>query len=221
VRAIWGHAWEIFWGAGVIGLICTSLTLYYAPSRWLLGWVVAWVFLVAGYFVWRAYHVRLVPRFQVTEIIAQETDTENPDVFNLFVQIVTKCLTEAPVHGCQGHLLRVWHRDNDEDDWVLTSMNAPLFLGWDYYSINHLTLEPGIDRRLNICWWSTIRKNIIPSVDPLPSKFRTVFSRVGTFKFDVKIIAADCPSVDVSVTLKNDSCDWNKPVLELIQGKSN
>jgi hypothetical protein len=221
LRAIWDHAWEIFWGAGIIGLICTSVTLYYSPSRWLLGWVVAWVFLVAGYYVWRPYHVRLVPKFEVAEVIAQETDTENPNVFNLFVQIVTKCLTEAPVHGCRGHLQRVWHRDRDDGDWVLTSMNAPEFLGWDYYGIDPMTLEPGIDRRLNICSWSTAFRNIIPSVDPLPSKFRSVFGRAGTFKFDVKLTAADCPSVDVCVTVNIDGREWNKPALELIQGRSN
>jgi uncharacterized membrane protein YfcA len=57
--ALWNHAWEIWWGGGVIGVICTFFTIYYAPSRWLLGWVVAWLFLVAGYIVWRADHVRL------------------------------------------------------------------------------------------------------------------------------------------------------------------
>src|SRR5580693_7760001 len=71
--AVWGHAWEIWWGAGVIGLVCTGLTLYYAPSRWLLGWAVAWVFLVAGYYVWRTDHVRLVPKLAVRGTRLQDT----------------------------------------------------------------------------------------------------------------------------------------------------
>src|SRR5437763_932413 len=64
--SVWNHAWEIWWGAGVIGAICTVWTLYYAPSRWILGWVAAWVFLVAGYYAWRADHLRLVKKISIT-----------------------------------------------------------------------------------------------------------------------------------------------------------
>jgi hypothetical protein len=66
--AVKEHAWEIWWGAGVIGVICTAFTLYYVPSRWVLGWAVAWVFLVAGYYVWRADHIRLQQKIEVTRV---------------------------------------------------------------------------------------------------------------------------------------------------------
>ena len=47
------HAWEILWGAGWFGIAFTILTVYYSPSRRAWGWVVAWCFLVAGYYAWR------------------------------------------------------------------------------------------------------------------------------------------------------------------------
>jgi hypothetical protein len=37
-RAVWNHAWEIFWGAGVIGVAFTIYTLYFSPPWTLLGW---------------------------------------------------------------------------------------------------------------------------------------------------------------------------------------
>jgi hypothetical protein len=59
--AVWSHAWEVWWGAGVIGVICTIVTLYYIPSRWVIGWAFAWAFLVAGYYTWRTDHVNTHP----------------------------------------------------------------------------------------------------------------------------------------------------------------
>lgn len=40
-RAVWNHAWQIFWGAGAVGVILTAFTLYDSPSWKALGWVVA------------------------------------------------------------------------------------------------------------------------------------------------------------------------------------
>ncbi len=36
-------------------------------------------------------------------------------------------------------------------------------------------------------WWSSESQFIIPSVEPLPSKFRTIFSSGRIFKFDIRI----------------------------------
>jgi hypothetical protein len=175
----------------------------------------------AGYYVWRAYHLRLIPKFAVTELIVQPTKTEDPKSMNLFVQIIPECLTDAPVHECRGQLLRVCKRYTDSEEWVVTGMNAPLFLGWDYYSIAPFTLEPGIKRRLNVCWWNDRSMFIIPSVEPLPSKFKTVFNSTGTFKFDIRLTAKDCSPVDVFVTVNLDARIWDKPLVSLIQGSRN
>jgi hypothetical protein len=99
-------------------------------------------------------------------------------------------------------------------------MNAPLFLEWDYYGIDPQTLEHGIDRRLNVCHWSSANNFIVPAVKPLPSKFRSVFDSSDTFKFDIKVTAKDCPSVNVSVTVNIALRKWDEPVIELIQGAS-
>jgi hypothetical protein len=216
--AVKEHAWETVWGATVVGIPFTIYTLYFAPSRLFLAWFCVWIVLVAGYYIWRADHIRLIPKFAVTELIVQPTETEDPNSMNLYVQIIPECLTDAPVHECRGRLLRVCKRHSDSGEWVVTGMNAPLFLGWDYYGIIPFTLEPGIKRRLNICWWGDRSMFIVPAVDPIPSKFKAVFNSSGTFKFDIRLTAKDCSPVDVSVTVNIDERLWDRPVVSLIQG---
>lgn len=217
--AVKNHAWEIFWGAGLVGIICTLFTLYYSPSlRW-LGWIVAWLFLVAGYYVWRADHVRLIPKFSVTTLCPpNETDTEDGNVTNLFIQIIPECLTDSPVLGCRARLLQVSKKFEDDEDWRVTSMDSPLFLDWDYYGSGEFTLEPGIRQRVNVCWWSNRFRMIIPCVSPLPSKYRNVFNDFESFKFDIRITAKDCEPVDVSVLVSLRERPWNKPNISLVRG---
>lgn len=58
--AVKEHAWvETFCGAGVPGIAFTIYTIYYAPARAYIPWAVAWAIFVAGYYVWRADHIRL------------------------------------------------------------------------------------------------------------------------------------------------------------------
>jgi hypothetical protein len=217
--AVWNHAWEIFWGAGLIGVAFTIYTLYYSPPWALLGWAVALGFLVAGYAAWRSDHVRLIPKFSVMTLCPpNETDTNVPSVTNLFVQIIPECLTDAPVHGCRARLLQVSKRFEESENWRVTSMDSPLFLDWDYYGSREFTLESGIRQRLNVCRWSNQLRMIIPCVDPLPSKFRNIFNDFETFKFDIRFTATDCEPVDVSVFVSLRNRQWNNPQISLIQG---
>jgi hypothetical protein len=66
--AVKEHAWETFWGAGVVGIAFTIYTIYYAPARTYIPWAVVWAILVAGYYVWRADHVRLQQKIEVTRV---------------------------------------------------------------------------------------------------------------------------------------------------------
>ena len=216
--AVWNHAWEIWWGAGLIGLICTALTLYYAPSRWILGWVVAWVFLVAGYYTWRPYQLRLTPKFRVSDLRVQPTPTESPGTTRMYVQVTPECVTDAPVYECRGRLLLVSTFNPARQDWVPTEMNAPLNLGWDYYGYDQLTIEPGIGQRLDVCYWDNHATAVVPTVQPLPSKWRSIIGP-GPFKFDIRMTAKDSPPVDFSVTVDLLGRKWDKPEVELIQNR--
>lgn len=59
-------AWEVFWGASVLGILFGIYTLFYAPSKILLLSYSLVVAFIAGCYIWRADHLRLQPAFAVT-----------------------------------------------------------------------------------------------------------------------------------------------------------
>lgn len=75
--AVKNHGWEVLWGAGVIGLPFTLVTLNWIPSWWsAFGYVIALIVAVSGYHLWRDYHLRLQPKLQVTRVIPQTWRTK-------------------------------------------------------------------------------------------------------------------------------------------------
>ncbi len=73
LAAVKEHAWEVLWGAGLIGLPFTLITLVWLPAWWrYFGYVVAAVVIVGGYQLWRDYHLRLQPKLRVTKILRQK-----------------------------------------------------------------------------------------------------------------------------------------------------
>ena len=51
--------WEIFWGASITAVAFAMYTLYHSPSKTTILVYIVIVKFVAGYFIWRADHVRL------------------------------------------------------------------------------------------------------------------------------------------------------------------
>ena len=51
--------WEIFWGASITAIAFATYTLYHSPSKTTMLVYVVIVEFVAGYFIWRADHLRL------------------------------------------------------------------------------------------------------------------------------------------------------------------
>lgn len=192
--AVKNHAWETFWGAGAIGIIITTYTLYRPPSRWLLGWVVAWAFLVAGYFTWRAYHVRFIPKLAVRDWHFQETPiTRDGMVYDhrTFVQLVPTCLTEAPVYDCVAYLQRV-EKLSAANDWEETTLDRNLILNW---ANEH---HPQSEQMLNVFFIQHQTNQIIPCLPPsadIPwAKFDSIFRGepgLTDFRFFIQITYSD------------------------------
>ncbi len=91
--AVKEHAWEILWGAGAVGIPFGIITLYYAPARSWLGFVIALAILIAGYYVWRTDHLRLVPMLSIGDVALSMTQTNDPNIFRCFVQVRVACVT--------------------------------------------------------------------------------------------------------------------------------
>lgn len=207
------------WGGSVLAV---AFSWHFITSDWppyvKLGMCVVALFF-AGYYVWRTDHIRLLPKFVVLEAKIQPTETEKKHLMSTYIQIIPTCLSDALVYECRGRLLRVCHRYTENDEWEVTRMDSPLFLEWDYYGSKPMTLEPGIRQRLNVCFWSSESRFIVPAVKPLPSKFRVVFDSLGQFKFDIRMTAKDCSAVDVALIVQMDvSQKWDEPLVKLIRG---
>src|SRR5207237_953601 len=93
----------------------------------------------------------------------QETPTTHPIVRSLYVHILPACLTDAPVNGCKGSLLRIHKWSSGKGTWELTPFDEPLDLNWSLRGAEPITIQAGIDRRLNICF-ITSTGQMIPDV---------------------------------------------------------
>jgi hypothetical protein len=49
-------------------------------------------------------------------------------------------------------------------------------------------------------------------------RYLGVFNPPGMFRFEIKATAENCAPVDISVEVTNDGCEWNRPMVKLIQG---
>jgi hypothetical protein len=88
--AVKEEAWAILWGAGVLGVPITIITLYISPSWKALGWTVAWCFLVAGYYVWRADHLRLEKKIEAIYVRKHTWDRQGRLGVQYYFGIVNK-----------------------------------------------------------------------------------------------------------------------------------
>ena len=195
-----------------------KLPLAWAAVIALVG--IAFIVFEGGYRLQREGCARLVPKFAVKQYEILPTPTTQVNVNRTYVQVVPKCLTDAPVHGCQGHLLRVYRKSGDEENWQPTAMKEPLALGWSTKDTSPLTLQPGIDQRLNVCFRDNhpTAKLIPATSDFTPLLWGTIPNPAGIFRFEIRVTASDCPSVDISVDVTFDRCEWDKPIVKLTQG---
>ena len=221
-RAIVQRWHDILWGASFIAVAFVLWWFLGNPPVRIIALYLVAVMFIAGYYAWRADHVRLMPKFEVKEFKIQENPTQDSTLIQIYIQVVPKCLTEAVVNECSGHLLRVYKKDTDKNRWESTTANEPVLLEWSFHEFAPLTLQPGIDQRLNVCFWTNRSNMIVPRVEPRAQSMRYYGAfhpyTTGTFRFEIRVTAENCPPVDISVEVTNERRDWNKPIVELIQG---
>jgi hypothetical protein len=208
---VWGHAWETWWGAGVIGSICTALTLYYSPSRWILGWVFAWAFLVAGYYTWRPYHLRSIKKIKLLSSRMTYAPTNALSHERKFAQVLVGCATEAPLEDCRGQLLKAWKWSTYHEKWEPTALDEVLDLLWSKVDETSITLNPGADRQLDIFFVQHNTWQLTPWSES--GSIALLCSPGGVFKFDLMVWAKECKAefVSIKATVGNK---WDEIELE-------
>jgi len=209
-KAVREHGWEILCCAGPVGIAFGILTLYYTPSRSLLGLLFGWIVLVAGYYVWRADHLRLMPKLGIGDVNMIYAGAGVPDKKRRFVQILIECTTEGPIENCRGQLLRILKLSDGK--WEPTHIDEPLDLLWSFVDEPILTLEHGAPRRLNVFIVENTSRTIVPwtRIKPkLPSAPSDIF------RFDVRVAGDDCPAkyIPLKVTFGDQ---WNDLYPEII-----
>jgi hypothetical protein len=138
-----------------------------------------------------------------------------------FVQLVLKCVTKSPVEECEGHLVAVYKWE--DFDWQPTEMNESLHLAWSYSEDSKtITLHPGGEKRLNICFLQGTQ--IVPCTSPLPlraaSALKVEPGQTEVFRFDVMLTSTNCRSVSVSVGIQNggvkDGPEMLSPIAKIL-----
>jgi hypothetical protein len=156
------------WGTSPIAILLFSvwLSLGVPPAKLVvIGFV--WALIVAGYYTWRADHLRLMPRLEFAPRVFVEPNSTIHSVVHYY-QVLPRCLTDAVVEQCRGYLLRVmkW----EVDHWEPTALNETLDLMWSFHDSAPRVLEYGVDRRLNV--FCVDDNHVMLSVEEEPLKAR-------------------------------------------------
>ncbi|HVN94267.1 MAG TPA: hypothetical protein VMT38_11250 [Terracidiphilus sp.] len=225
--AVKDHAWETLWGAGVIGILFGILTIYWAPSRSALGYVIALVVFIAGYYVWRPQYLKLTPKFEITSYTIQRTDTFDrvtglKNGWSNYFQLLPKCLTDANVENCRGFLTSVEMHDGFKNCWE-TVESETMFLQWSHGDDSTepapITLYPRAERRLNVFYLPNDNPEIRMCVFPYPVRFFTLFNQLALRKIleirlNIRLVAENCLPVDVIMML-TPTADPRRPKVDL------
>ncbi len=157
------------------------------PPSWVNWTAILIALLIAGYYAWRAEHIRLIPK---VEIVDWHIEKESSDQNDFTVcQIVPKCLTESPVYECVGHLteLRRWAVDR----WEKTSL-TPQILRWAHQPYGPAELHPGAENFLSICAIGQSNYQVHPAIEASLSTTHlvSIFQRrqpgeIEAYQFDI------------------------------------
>jgi hypothetical protein len=202
---------DILWGASVFAVAFLIWWFLGNPPTWIIGVYLVGAMFIAGYYAWRSDHLRLIPKLEIAQIVLTPTPTDQ-QIQLIVVHIIPKCLTDAPVEGCKGYLLRVLRWSEDTKDWAPTEIDEPLDLLWSIYDDDlPRTLHPGIEKRFNLCWINQSRQVLL--LGRVPLRWQEVFNQTDQFRFDVRITAKNCPPADASIAVRIGD-DWKSPSVQ-------
>jgi hypothetical protein len=202
------------WGGSVLAV---AFGWRFITSDWpypvkLTACVVALFF--AGYYVWRAEHIRLVPKLELLAPITIYTTTNVAQLNRKFVQLPANCLTEARLENCGGQLLRVWRWVNGA--WQLTQVDEPLDLNWSILDMPTTFLERAVLRRLNIFFVENVNRNISFASNRIPLRMALSSSPTDVLRFDIRVAGQDCPPKHVSLKIILGQ-NWDDVAVEEMQ----
>jgi hypothetical protein len=142
---------EILYGESVIAIAFAVYTYVYSISMAEVLIALAASFVLAGYHIWRADHLLLIPkitlRFENRDPFVQIDQGDSPEVMlKKYFRLFPECSTA--VADCQGYLLAVFKEVKGR--WEPTAFNEAVPLTWADDRTGAITIEPGIGPYLRI-----------------------------------------------------------------------
>lgn len=207
---------EIFYGESVLMIIFAIYTYVYSISLSSVLLMLAGSFMLAGYHIWRADHLRLIPGIKLEEV--RQQPAPGKDEKRTYVQLVLSCATEAPIEECNGRLLRVWRWSGD--DWGQIEPNQPLHLNWSPGVDQPITLSPYVPELLDVFYLSDRVSYVYFCSGWIPLRARTIdVGQPSILKFEIAINGRDADShkslPTLLISLKVDVRRW--PVINSIE----
>ena len=141
--------------------------------------------LFAGYYVWRAYHIRLIPQLALADITVTRLPPSAPT--QKFVQITAQCTTEETINDCRGQLLKVMRWSPRQAQWEPTQVDGTIDLLWSELDIPSVILEPGAPRRLVIFAIENNNWQIIVWDTKRATRLPLTYSPDAVFRFDLRV----------------------------------
>jgi len=206
---------DVLWGAGIVAVGFVLWWFLGNPSVRIIASYLAAVMFIAGYYVWRADHIRLLPKLKFGDARVVKTPTNQPGLERVVAQVLVQCATDASLTDCRGHLLRVLKWSNSDKKWTPTDVDEPLDLLWSIIDEPVRTLQPGIDQQLCIFSIDSVRPTIAIWAARTPFRVSATFERASPndiFRFDIQVTARDCGPSNISLEVKSGD-QWDKPTV--------
>ncbi len=199
---------DVAWGVGMPAVAFIVLwSLEVIKDKRTIAYFFLWALLVAGYYVWRADHIRLVPRVRFEGFASDFTPSE------VDVQVTLACTTESVVHDCMVYVVKICKRDGDT--WVDLLENNALPVDWTSPSAK-FDLMPGIIKRVSFARIVSNGLLLVCSRD-VSSRLTAVLQqslvdRGSVLRIDLRAASPDCPHADMS--LRFEAAErWFEPLI--------
>jgi hypothetical protein len=216
LRAVKTDAWNIAWGDGVLAVIFVLWWSVAPMPPLVIASFFGFAAIIAGYYIWRTDHLRLIPGIKLEEIRQQAAQAK--DVNRTYIQLVLRCATETPIEECIGRLVRVWRWSLD--DWEQIEPNQPLHLNWSPGVDQPISLSPGVPELLDVLYINNRVSYISFCSSWVPERATTIdIGHPSVLRFEIAVAGKDADShkslPTLPVSFKLSIQKW--PVIDSIE----
>jgi len=190
------------------------------PPPWIIVIYLVSAMFVAGFYVWRDDHVRLMPilAFGAVRVVPTPTQTlaGHPGPQRVVAQIEVENPTDAAIADCRGHLLRVLKWSEANHQWIATEVDEILNLLWSTIDEPTTTLYPRTKHQLCLFFVDNVAQPLIGIWGrPVQLRMAAAFEHSDPkdiFRFDISVTDSNCLAANISLTVQMGE-RWDKPVV--------